>query len=99
MDTLYINDERLASIRYVGTREEWKHCVDSRLRGWYNEYYAYMEDKCYHQEPFSGQPMSYEDWVEERLDECLSVATGYDIERYDRLTHIPMKVSKHFKRY
>jgi hypothetical protein len=86
MNTLYINDERFGSVCYVGTWEEWKLRMDGALRGWYNVYYAYMHDQLYHQEPFNGQPMSYEDWVEKTLDECLSVASEEDIARYDRLT-------------
>jgi hypothetical protein len=85
MDTLYVNDERFGSIYYVGTWEEWKHTMDSTFVGWYSVYYAYMHDQLYHQEPFNGQPLSYEDWVEVTLDECLSIASEEDISRYDRL--------------
>jgi hypothetical protein len=85
MDTLYINDGRFGSVCHVGTWEEWKRGMDSTFRGWYSVYYAYMHDQLYHQEPFNEQPMSYEDWVEVTLDECLSVASEEDITQYDRL--------------
>ena len=85
MDTLYINDERFGKVRYVGTWEDWKRRMDSALRGWYNVYYAYMHDQLYHQEPFNGQPMLYEEWVEVTLDDCLTLASEADIARYDRL--------------
>ena len=85
MDTLYINNERFGSIRYVGTREEWKRGMDSTFRGWYSVYDAFMNDELYHQEPFNEQPLSYEDWLEVTLDECLRVASEEEIARYARL--------------
>lgn len=76
-DQLFVNDERLGSISYVGTWEEWRRGMEPCFRTWYQEWLDKQED--------GEKACTYEEWVESTMEESLSEATEEEIKKYERL--------------
>ena len=87
-ETLYMNNEKFGSTSYIGTWDQWKTGMENSFREWYADYENTLSDKLYHQEidAEDSNPIPYEQWVEETMDECLSAATDEDVANYERLS-------------
>lgn len=87
-NTLLVNNEKFGSISYVGTWGQWRTGMENSFREWYAEYQATLSDKLAHQEIVAedANPIPYEQWVEETMDECLAVASDEDVVNYERLS-------------
>lgn len=86
-EILYINDEKFGSVSYVGTWEEWRTGMERCFREWYEDYKNTLVNKVFHQEidEEDATAMTFEEWVEEAMDESLSEATEEEIASHDRL--------------
>ena len=69
MDTLMTNDEYFGE-SMVGTREEFRATLIENFREWYRDY---------------DGDMTFEEYVENSLDEHLSMAEEWEIENCERI--------------
>ena len=85
-ETLYVNNETLGSECYVGTWEEWEDSLSPMpLRDWYIEYEVRVQEQAEDIGDDTPEIMTFEEWVQDCLDNGLSVATEDEIESYPRL--------------
>ena len=86
-ETLYINNEKLGSECYIGTRDQFrKELTPTCFKQWYYEYENNQQDLARENGDDNPEIMSFEEWVQDCLDKGLSVATDDDIASYPRLT-------------